>query len=54
MTIEKHMGKNAKLNFLPMQPGDVKRTWADTEKLAKYCKYHPKININDGIKEFID
>lgn len=53
-TIEKHMGKKAELDFLPMQPGDVKRTWADTKKLAKYCNYSPIITIDDGIKEFTD
>lgn len=53
-TIEKYMGKKAELNYLPMQPGDVKKTWADTDKLARYCNYHPNLDIDDGIKEFID
>lgn len=53
-TIEKQMNKKAELLFLPMQLGDVKKTWADIDKLAKYCNYHPSLNINDGIKEFID
>lgn len=52
-TIEKFMGKKAELEFLPMQPGDVKTTWAETDQLAKYCNYKPNITIDEGIKEFV-
>ncbi|MDD2305479.1 MAG: NAD-dependent epimerase/dehydratase family protein [Prolixibacteraceae bacterium] len=52
-TIEKYMGKKAELLFLPMQPGDVKRTWADTQKLREFCNYKPNTNIDDGVHEFV-
>jgi len=53
-TIEKNLQKNAELQFFPMQPGDVKQTWADTSKLVDYCNYKPNTLIEDGIKEFTD
>lgn len=52
--IETNLQKNAELQFFPMQPGDVKQTWADTSKLVDYCNYKPNTLIEDGIKEFTD
>lgn len=51
--IEKYMESKAELCFLPMQPGDVEKTWADTAILKKNYKYEPKTNIDTGIKEFV-
>ncbi|MAV70834.1 MAG: protein CapI [Candidatus Marinimicrobia bacterium] len=51
--IEKNIGKKAKINFLPMQPGDVFESFADIEKSADMLDYRPTININVGIKNFI-
>ena len=51
--IEKNMGKEAKKAYLPMQPGDVYQTYADTTKLEKERGYKPKVLLHDGIKEFI-
>ncbi len=52
--IEKNLGKRAKINLLPMQPGDVHKTHASTSKLGREIKFLPKIKINQGIKKFID
>ncbi len=51
--IEKEIGKKAKINMLPMQPGDVEATWADTEALEKDFGYKPDTSIEVGIKKFV-
>lgn len=51
--IENNMGKEAKKTYLPMQPGDVYQTYADTTKLEKERGYKPRVLLQDGIKEFI-
>jgi len=52
-TIEKEMGKKAKKNMLPMQPGDVPRTWADTSHLGA-LGYTSTTPISVGIKKFVE
>lgn len=52
--LEKYTGKNAKLIRLPMQPGDVRQTYADITKAKKLLGYDPKVNFKDGIKDFIE
>lgn len=54
ITLEKYLGKKAILKFSPMQPGDVKKTWADTNALAAYCDFRPKISVDQGIREFTE
>ena len=39
---------------LPMQPGDVERTYADISKAKKLIGYEPKTTFEDGIKKFTD
>ena len=51
--IEKSLGKEAKKNFLPMQPGDVPATWADVEDLVKHFGYAPSITVEEGVKRFV-
>ncbi len=51
--IEKNLGKKAKKNMRPMQPGDVPSTVADISKLRK-LGWKPTTKIDDGIKNFID
>ena len=53
-TIEDLLGKKAKKVMKPMQPGDVNTTWADVSSLEKDFGYKPKLNLRDGLKEFID
>ncbi|MBJ13445.1 MAG: protein CapI [Candidatus Marinimicrobia bacterium] len=52
--IEKHLSKKAKIKKLPMQPGDVKRTFADIDHSIKMLNYQPQTSIEDGIPKFID
>ena len=51
--IERNLNKKAKVKFLPMQPGDVVDTVADTTKLADEIGFVPETNISDGIRKFI-
>jgi UDP-glucuronate 4-epimerase len=53
-TIEKNLNKEAKINFMPMQPGDVNVTSADVSKARKDLNYNPKTNIDAGLKIFCD
>ena len=52
--IEKNLNKKAKINYLPMQLGDVHKTHANCQKLNKKIKYKPKIDIKIGIKKFVN
>ena len=52
--IEEVLGKKAKINRLPMQPGDVNRTCADISHSNKILGYNPKTTFRDGIKKFIE
>ncbi len=52
--IEKKIGKKAKKNFLPLQPGDVKSTYADVSDLIEDLGYKPQTPIREGISNFID
>ncbi len=51
--IEKELCIKAKRELLPIQPGDVEATSADTSKLENWIKYKPKTSISEGIKQFI-
>jgi len=50
---EKTIGKKAKKNFMPMQPGDVQKTFADVSALADFFKYKPNTSIETGVSEFV-
>ena len=52
--IENYLNKKAKIILKPMQQGDVKETYANIMKLEKITGYKPQINIEEGIKKFID
>lgn len=52
--IEATIGKEAQKLFLPMQPGDVYQTYADTSSLQKELGFQPNKSINDGIRETVD
>ena len=51
--IEKNLGVEAKLNLMPMQDGDVRKSHADVTDLIKDFDYTPKWSTKDGIKNFI-
>lgn len=52
--IEHNLGKTAKLELLPMQPGDVEKTWANVNDLIKDYKYEPNTTIDKGVSSFIN
>ncbi len=52
--IEKNLKTKSKKKFLPMQKGDVEKTFANTTKLLKLAKYKPKVSIKEGIKKFVN
>jgi UDP-glucuronate 4-epimerase len=51
--LEKNLGKKAKINFLPLQPGDVPDTYASTDNLEKKFNYKPSTSINEGVSKFV-
>ena len=51
--IERSLGKKAKRNYLPMQPGDVPATWANVDDLIRDLDYSPSIEIREGVERFI-
>lgn len=53
-TLEEAIGRKAILEMLPMQPGDVEVTYADTAKLEKAVGYKPSTSLSEGINSFID
>jgi len=52
--IEKYLGKPAKIDRLPFQPGDVPITYADVTLARKELDYQPKVHIETGIKKFVE
>lgn len=52
-TLEKHLGKTAIKNLLPMQPGDVQDTFADVSDLQRDFDFAPKTQLNEGIEKFV-
>lgn len=51
--LETHFGKKANKTMMPMQPGDVHQTYADTSQLKKHFDYSPVVSLNDGLKKFV-
>jgi len=51
--IEKHVGKTAQKNMLPLQAGDVLETYADVSDLVNDMNYHPATSIDTGIANFV-
>ena len=52
-SLEKSLGVKASKNFMPMQAGDMKSTWADTKLLKELTNYQPKTSISVGISKFV-
>ena len=51
--LENALGKRAEKIYLPMQPGDVYRTYADTSKLEREVGYKPSVALEEGVGEFV-
>ena len=52
--LEKHLGKEAKKEFLPMQPGDVYQTYADVTDLMNDFDFKPSTTIEEGLGKFVE
>ncbi len=52
--LEKTLGKKAKINFLPLQPGDVKDTYANTDDLKEKFNYKPSTSVVEGVSNFVE
>jgi len=51
--IARALGREARLEPLPEQPGDVRRTCADVRKAARLLGYRPTTPVEDGIPRFV-
>ena len=51
--LEDNLSIKAKINFLPMQSGDVQATASDSSLLEKYIKFKPTTSVEEGIKKFV-
>jgi len=52
--IETALGKKAERELLPMQPGDVYKTYADVSDLQENFGYHPDTPVREGVKRFVE
>lgn len=52
--IEEALGKKAEINFMPLQAGDVPKTYANVESLFNYVNFKPETPIKTGISNFIN
>lgn len=52
--LEEKIGKRVEKKMLPLQPGDMKVTFADISKSQKLLGFNPKIDINEGIRRFVE
>lgn len=53
-TIEKKLGKEAKKEFLPLQAGDVPKTYADVDDLINDVGFKPDTSIDEGVGKFVE
>lgn len=53
-TLENELGRKAIKNFLPMQPGDVHITYADTEQLQQWVGFSANTPLHVGLHQFVD
>lgn len=52
--LESALGITAEKNLMPMQPGDVPATSADTSELKDWVGFAPNTDVRDGVKRFVD
>ncbi len=52
--LEQLLNKKAKIDLLPMQPGDVERTFADVEDLMATTDFSPHTTLTEGLTKFIN
>ena len=52
--IEEFTGLESKRIYMPLQPGDVENTHADTNKLEEWINFKPNTSIREGVKKFVE
>lgn len=52
--LEKHIGKKTKREYQGPQPGDMIETRADISRAREKLQYEPKVDVEEGIKDFVD
>ena len=52
--LEECLGKKAKMEMLPLQPGDVPDTESDVSRLAAAIDYRPQVPVEQGVRNFVD
>ena len=52
--LEEALGRKAERNLLPMQPGDVPATSADTTELDKWVGFKPSTPVREGVRRFVE
>lgn len=53
-TLERWLGRPARLQFLPAVPGDMLATMADVARLERATGYRPLVTVTEGIRRFVD
>jgi UDP-glucuronate 4-epimerase len=51
--LEVALGRPARRNLMPMQAGDVHRTWADVSALAQWVDFRPHVTVEAGVGQFV-
>ncbi|MNK92946.1 UDP-glucose 4-epimerase [compost metagenome] len=51
--LESALGKQARRNFMPLQDGDVVKTWADVSALQAWVGFRPQVSVETGVGEFV-
>ncbi len=52
--LENALGKSAEKKMMPIQPGDVEKTWADVSSLRRDYGYNPNTPVETGIQRFVE
>lgn len=51
--LEEEFGREAEKNFIPMQPGDVRETWASVDRLKETVEYEASTPLEEGLEEVV-
>ena len=51
--LESALDRQARRNLLPMQAGDVLKTWADVSALAQWVDFLPQVSVESGVAQFV-
>ena len=52
--LQQCLGKKARLELLPMQPGDVRATVADVSDLERDVGFRPRTTVEEGVRRFVE